>query len=391
MRILHIITRLIVGGAQQNTITSCNAQHLAGNKVCLVYGPIYGPEGSLLPEAQKSGAQIMELAALRRPVLPLHDWFAYRSLRKIIRQFKPDVVHTHSSKAGIVGRAAAWAESVPAVIHTVHGLPFHNRQINLVYDSYVFLERWAARRCHKILGVTQAMCDTFLAHGIGKAGMFEMVPSGMDISHYAPQPQARKTIREKYHIAPDAPVVGLLGRLDPLKGQDDLLDIAPELVRQFPGLKLMFVGGGWHRKHLEQRIQKEGLESVVIFTGLVQPSEVSQYLAAMDVNTLPSYQEGQPRTLVQSLLSGCVIVGYDAGGIPEVCLDGKTGRLAAVGNRSELCDAIASLLKNPEERQRMIQYGQDYIRSRFDHRYMIQRLDEIYRQVLDSNKAMKQS
>ena len=168
MKILHIITRLILGGAQQNTVLTCAAQVRAGHSVCLVYGPIYGPEGSLLDDALASGAQVICVPSLRRAVLPPHDVRCYRALRSLIRKIRPDVVHTHSSKAGILGRAAAWREKVPAVIHTIHGLPFHDRQSCIERGLYVAAERWAARRCHRIVGVTRAMCDAFADHRIGR-------------------------------------------------------------------------------------------------------------------------------------------------------------------------------------------------------------------------------
>ncbi|MEX0741352.1 MAG: glycosyltransferase, partial [Phycisphaeraceae bacterium] len=121
MKILHLITRLILGGAQENTLLSCEGQAAAGHEVTLAFGPIYGPEGSLLERAQGGGYELAELSAMIRAVRPWTDVRCYYQVRKLIRELKPDVVHTHSSKAGIIGRAAAWAEGVPAVVHTIHG------------------------------------------------------------------------------------------------------------------------------------------------------------------------------------------------------------------------------------------------------------------------------
>jgi glycosyltransferase involved in cell wall biosynthesis len=382
MKIVHIITRLILGGAQQNTISSCAAQQAKGHQVTLVYGPIYGPEGSMLPDAQRSGAQLIEQYWMRRAILPPHDLVCYWQLRQILRQIRPDVVHTHSSKAGIVGRAAAWAEQVPAVIHTIHGLPFHPQQSQLINRSYIAMERWAARRCHKILGVTQKTLDTFRDHGIGSPSQYEMVPSGVDVSAFSPEPEARERVRRELGIPLDAPVAGLLGRLDPLKGQDDLLDILPDLLKKLPEARLLLVGGGWHRPKLEARLTGQPWRDRVLFTGLVPPSQVPGYLAAMDVNTLPSYQEGQPRTLVQALLCGRPIVGYDAGGIGEICVDGLTGRLVPVGDRTALLNALAALLADPAERARLAETGRKYAQERFNLDLMIARLEEIYRQTL---------
>lgn len=389
MTIVHIITRLILGGAQQNTVSSCAAQQAGGHHVTLMFGPIYGPEGSLLEEAKQGGARLLEVPSMRRAILPPHDLYCYWRLRRLLRELRPDVVHTHSSKAGILGRAAAWAERVPAVIHTVHGLPFHQRQPKWVYRTYVALERWAARRCHKILGVTQAMLDTFRDHGIGEPAQYEMVPSGVEVGAFSPAPEARARVRRELGIPPDAPVVGLLGRLDPLKGQDDLLDIFPELLPAYPELRLLFVGGGWHRQKLDARLAGRPWRDRVLFTGLVPPAQVPGYLAAMDIDTLPSYQEGQPRTLVQALLCGRPIVGYDAGGIGEICLDGVTGRLVPVGDRAALRDALAQLIANPDERTRLAEAGRRHALERFDLRLMIRRLDAIYRQTLGDHQIAR--
>ncbi len=382
MKILHVITRLILGGAQQNTVLTCAAQAAAGHAVTLLYGPIYGPEGSLLKEAQTSGARLVRISTLRRPIMPIHDFFCYHALRRRIREIGPDIVHTHSSKAGIVGRAAAWDERVPVVIHTIHGLPFHSRQPRWLYQAYLGAERWAARRCHKLVGVTQAMCEAFRQHGIGAPDQFEVVPSGVVLNDFNLPPTTRQRVRGELGIPETAFVVGIVARLDKLKGQDDLLAILPQLHQRHGDVRLLMVGDGWYRRSLEAQIRHLGLQDRVILTGLVTPARVAELLCAMDVNTLPSYQEGQPRTLIQALLAGCAIAAYDAGGIPEICVDRQTGRLVPIGNRDALSRAISELWEHPEERRRLISQGQQHVRARFDHRLMVKRLEEIYLQAM---------
>ena len=382
MKILHIITRLILGGAQQNTVLTCAAQVRAGHSVCLVYGPIYGPEGSLLDDALASGAQVICVPSLRRAVLPPHDVRCYRALRSLIRKIRPDVVHTHSSKAGILGRAAAWREKVPAVIHTIHGLPFHNRQSCIERGLYVAAERWAARRCHRIVGVTRAMCDAFADHRIGRPQQFDVVPSGVDLRFFEISADDRNQTRRTYGLAPDATVVGITARLDRFKGHDDLLDVLPGLIEREPNLHLLFVGDGYHRGQLEARIGDAQLADRVVFTGLVPLAQVPALYRAMDVLVLPSYQEGQPRTLVEALMSGCPIVGYDAGGIGEICIDAKTGRLVPVGDKSALADAIMWMLDHPVERRQLVEGGQEHARRHFSVENMVGKLEQIYADCL---------
>ena len=388
MNILHVITRLILGGAQKNTVISCAAQVEAGHRVWLAYGPIYGPEGSLLDAGQASGAELVEVASMRRAVLPVHDVRCYFALRRLIRRIKPDVVHTHSSKAGIIGRAAAWREGVPAVIHTIHGLPFHEHQSAIVHRVYVAAERFAARRCHKMIGITGAMCAAFAAERIGRAEQFTVIPSGVDVAAFDRPTAPRDVTRRAYAIPVDAPVIAIVARLDPLKGHDDLLDVLPRLLEKHPDVHLLFVGDGWHRAALEKRVAQHEWEQRVIFAGLVPPSQVPSLLRTSDIMALPSYQEGQGRTLVEALLCGCAIVGYDVGGIGEVCIDGRTGRLAKVGDRDALTEALTWMLDNPDQRRAVAQHGEQHVRENFSAQTMVQKLAALYAQLADSTTTI---
>jgi glycosyltransferase involved in cell wall biosynthesis len=382
LNILHVITRLIYGGAQKNTVMCCAAQVAAGHRVTLAYGPIYGPEGSLLDEARASGAELVELKWMRRALLPVHDVLAEWELRRVIRQLKPDVVHTHSSKAGIIGRSAAWALRVPAVVHTVHGLPFHERQNPLVHRLYVTAERWAARRCHHMIGITAAMCDAMTAQRIGRPSQFSVIPSGIELSGFGASAELRDQTRRELNIAPDAPVIGIVARLDPLKGQDDLIEVLPAVLAQAPGARLLLVGNGWHRAELESHVQRLNLGDHVIFTGLVPPQRVAAMMNAMDIMALPSYQEGQGRTLVEALLCGCTVVGYAVGGIPEVCVDGVTGRTVPVGDTAKLGAVLVELLGDPAQRRRLNEAGLRHAREHFDARVMVQKVEQVYQDLL---------
>jgi glycosyltransferase involved in cell wall biosynthesis len=300
----------------------------------------------------------------------------------LIRQTKPDIVHTHSSKAGIVGRAAAWAEHVPGVVHTVHGLPFHERQPRWVSRAYITAERWAARRCHRIIGITEAMCSEFQAHNIGRPEQFDVVPSGVDVEAFTLPPEVRPRMRQELGIPQDAAVVGIVARLDKLKGQEDLVRIMPDLLKARPDARLLIVGDGWFRPQLDALVAELNVKDRVIFAGLVPPPRVPEFIAAMDVHALPSYQEGQSRTLVQALLAGVPVVGYDAGGIKNVCLHERTGLLVPVGDQAGLCAALTRLLTDDELRTRLGRDGRTYARANYDAQVMYSKLQAIYERVL---------
>ena len=420
MRILHVITRLILGGAQQNTVMSCKAQVDAGHEVHLAYGPIHGPEGSLLEEAQASGATLHEIKPMVRELSPLNDWRCYKDLCELVRSVNPDLVHSHSSKAGILARVAAWnqrrdtgkplssgglpasekdleiyAQEIwrrefdlkPKVIHTVHGLPFHDKQNALVHRMYVALERYAAKRCDRLVAITPAMIKAFKHKNITHPGKFRIIPSGIDVQAFTPQPERRHAVRAKYGIPQDALVIGHVGRLDPLKGHADLLDQLPRLReggddRQFSNrdVWLLFVGDGFHRAELEKNPNMALGKTVM--TGLVPLSSVPEHLAAMDVMALPSYQEGQSRTLCEALLCGVPVVGYDVGGISSVIRDGETGRLVPVGDRAALGRAVLDLLDDPQYLAGLAERGRRHVVEHFSAAKMNRELLELYEQLL---------
>lgn len=394
MRILHVITRLILGGAQQNTVMSCAAQGAAGHEVHLAYGPIFGPEGSMIEEAQASGATLHEIPSMVRELAPVNDWRCHRALRALVRDLKPDIVHSHSSKAGILARGAAWAETqtnfwgwaadqtLPdtQIIHTVHGLPFHDEQSRLIHRLYVGLERWAAKRCHHLIAITPQMVEAFVAEKIAAADQFTVIPSGVDVAAFAPRPQARDAVRARYGIPLDAKVVGHVGRLDPLKGHADLLDVLPRLREEGRDTWMFFVGDGFGRDAVEAH-SAMALGRTVI-TGRVDLDAVPDHLAAMDVMALPSYQEGQSRTLVEALLCGTPVVAYAAGGIPDVVRDGQTGRVVAVGDRAGLAAALQATLDDPAAAAAMAERGRVDVADRFSAQRMNRELLELYERMM---------
>jgi glycosyltransferase involved in cell wall biosynthesis len=386
MRILHISTRLIVGGSQENTLLSCVGSANQGHQVALAYGPIYGPEGSLLPRAQADGRlACFEVPDLVRQVSPLRDLRCFRQLTQLIRDWKPDVVHTHSSKAGILGRAAAWRLRVPAVVHTVHGLPFHRFQPRLVHRAYVLAERFAARRCHAIVSVADSMTQQSLAEGIGSPSQYSTIRSGLDTAPFLNAHLLRASERDRLGIGANTTVIATLGRLAELKGHDDLITAVLPLLRARgrDTLMLLWIGDGWWRKRLEQRLEYEGIRDRVIFTGLVPPDQVPALLAASDVVVHPSWREGLPRAVVQALLCARPVIAADIDGASEVCKAGETGWLVPVGDPLRLRAAIEQVMADPSHAARLAARGQSEVRSEFDGQAMVDRLLSLYRQLLE--------
>jgi len=383
MKILHLITRLILGGAQENTVLSCEGQASHGHDVTLAHGPIYGPEGSLMQRAAMGGYNVVELPAMIRSVKPMTDRRCYQQCRELIRKIEPDVVHTHSSKAGIVGRAAAYAEKVPAIVHTVHGLAYHPYQSKWTNRVYIAAERWAAKRCDKIVCVADAMTRQALDAGVGTSGQYTTIYSGMEISPFLNAPAERDKTRAALGIDGDQILIGTVARLAELKGHDDLLDALADYLRAHPKVKLLWVGDGWWRQRLEQKIDELRLKDRVIITGLLDPSRIPAMMSAMDLLVHPSYREGLARTLPQALLTGTPIVSYDCDGASEVCIDGRTGRLVPTGDRDALRQAITWMIDHPDEARTMAEQGRARCEKRFDAAVMVDELDSLYRTILN--------
>ncbi len=437
LRILHISTRLILGGSQENTILSCEGQARLGHEVHLAFGPIFGPEGSMLDRVhefnratdQSSGQcspvqddnnpaprggglvprgggfqppcddrqhpqiQTHEIPSLVREVSPPADRRALHQLQALIERINPDIVHTHSSKAGILGRIAAWKSNPrPAIVHTIHGPPFMpvegsplaQLRIRALNRAYSIAERHAARRCHVIVSVADAMTEQFLARGIGTPDQFVTVRSGMDLEPYLDPPpdQTRDAVRTSLNIATDDFVIGTVARLAEHKGHDDILDALAEPMRENTHWKLLWVGDGWWADRLDKRIESLGLSSQVVRTGLVAPERVPGLIRAMDILCHPSYREGLPRTVPQALLCSVCSVAYDVDGTGEVCRDEQTGRLVPPGDVAGLREAVVSLAENPALRKRLAERGRDECIEAFGASVMVARLEEVYARAL---------
>ena len=299
-----MITRLIVGGAQENTLLSCEGQHARGHEVTLITGPALGPEGSLMERARAGGYRVIELDAMRRAILPLKDWRVYRSLIALLRDIRPEVAHTHSSKAGIIGRWAAHRAGVPAVIHTIHGLSFTASTSGLVNGVYKALERHAAPISTRIVCVADAMREQSLAARIGRPEKYATVYSGMETAGFLDPPVPREAVRQQLGIRDEHIVVGTIARLFHLKGHDDLLNLAPTLCTRHPNLRFLWVGDGLLRADFERWIGEMNLSDRFILTGLVPPARIPELTGAMDILVHPSRREGLARALAQGQLAG---------------------------------------------------------------------------------------
>jgi glycosyltransferase involved in cell wall biosynthesis len=379
MRIAHIITRLIIGGAQENTLLTCqDLMQLYGDQVLLITGPGLGPEGSLEDEARGRGVALRILPELRREIHPFRDVMSYRSLRRAIADFRPDVVHTHSGKAGLLGRMAAWSRGVPAVVHTVHGAPFHAYQPAAARALLRACERYAARRCHAIVSVADAMTRQLVKAGVAPAEKFVTIPSGMEVDSYLAAERHRQRVRGELGYKSQHIVVGKIARLFHLKGHEDLIRAASRVVTGNPAVRFLLVGGGILENPLRAQVARAGLTDYFHFTGLVPPAQIAELLGAMDIVVHVSLREGLARALPQALIAEKPVVSYDIDGACEVVLPGETGCLVAPRDVAGLATAILELACDAPLRERLGIEGRRRFANPFRHQTMTARLRELY-------------
>lgn len=379
---------MILGGAQENTLLNCEdllREH--GDDVLLVTGPPLGPEGSLLERATAHGVPTTIVPQMRREIHPLRDAAAYRHVKRVLADFRPDVVHTHSAKAGILGRAAARALGVPAIVHTVHGAPWHPYQDAVSRHFYQVCERWAARRTDAFICVADAMTDLMVAANVAPREAFTTIYSGMEVEPFLAADEHRARMRRQLGYTEEHVVVGKIARLFHLKGHEYLIAAAQRVVARDPRVRFLLVGNGILRGELAADIARRGLSDKFHFAGLVPPTEIPAYLSAMDMLAHTSLREGLARTLPQALLAGKPVISYDIDGAREVVRPGETGYLLPPESIEPLADAIVALAADPALRARLGSAGRARCIERFDHRHMTREIRRVYERVLGQGRG----
>lgn len=370
MRVTHIITRLVVGGAQENTLATIRGlRRKPGVEVKLIAGPTIGPEGSLENEARNifSDAEAQDFTIvpeLVRPVHPLKDFLALRKLENLLREQMPGIVHTHSGKAGILGRLAAKRAGVPVIIHHIHGPsfgPFQGAPANFVFTA---AEKHAAHVTDHFFCSASAMTKLYLAAGIGRPEQFTRIFSGFNLEPFL-NATNDLALRRRLGLDETHFVIGKIARIFKLKGHADLLAAFAKIVPQIPNARLLFVGDGALRGEIENQSRALGLDDKVIFTGLVPPDDVARYVGIMDCLAHFSYREGLPRALPQALAAKKPVVAYDCDGACEACLDGETGFLVRPGNISVAAEKLIRLANDAALREKFGFSGQTFVRENF--------------------------
>jgi glycosyltransferase involved in cell wall biosynthesis len=382
LRILHVITRLIVGGAQENTLLTAIGQHRTpGFRVTLLAGIDDGPEGNLHAEAREAGVDLRLLREFVRPIAPLTDILALARLTAFVRRGRYDVVHTHSSKAGILGRLAARAAGVPIVVHTLHSLVFGDHATPAQNALYVLLKRLMAPLTHRYISVCDATRRGALAKGIGRPEQHCTVYSGFDIEPFLrvreqlPEADAKRRVG----LDPEYLVVGKVARISQQKGHDHFIEAARLIAAAEPRARFLLVGDGNRRPAIESRIEELGLRERFLLTGLVPPGAVPALMQAMDVVVHTSVREGLARVIPQAAAVGKPVVGFALDGTPEAIQDGVSGFCARPYDAADVAARVLEILPDSTRRRRMGEAARDFATATFPVDVMVARIEAVYR------------
>ena len=380
MRIAHLITRFIRGGADENTLYSCNGQAALGHDVLLVHGDEYDEP---LRKQLDWRVVAVRLPSLRRPIHPLNDWQAYAACVELFRKWRPDLVHTHTSKAGIVGRWAAWRAKVPVIIHGIHILP-HLNEGWLQRQVFLALERATARITDAFVNVGGDMMEQALRDRIGRQDQHLVIPSGMDLEKFRNATARRmgwkKILGSAAEGLPEAPrFIVLVSRLEQRKGQSAFLEVFQRIARRVPQAVLLLAGEGPERAALEARVKELNLYGRVVFAGF--RDDVENLLSIAEVGLLTSRREGLPRVIIQYALAGLPVVATDIPGVREVIEPGVHGFTAPPDDLSSMEEPLVRLLTDEVFREEMVARirGKDF--SAWSIESMVDQLDRLYRKL----------
>jgi len=383
-KVIHVITRLDRGGSAQNTLLTALGHDRSRYDPLVVHGPAGrwtaqggdAASGDNARRLEAAGIRAYRVAALTRELNPIKDLWALGQLIALFRRERPLLVHTHTSKAGVLGRLAAWMTRVPVIVHTPHGHVFYGHFNRLVSWFFLQIERLLARVTARLIALTEAERDDHLERGVGRRDRFAVIPSGIDVKRFK---HVNGTIGQRpdgFACPADAVVIGSVGWLTPVKGHRYLIEALSKLKPSHPRLYVVIVGGGELRRTLTDLAAGLGVEDAVRLLG--ERDDVLECLADMDLFVMPSLNEGMGRALIEAMAAGRPVVATRVGGIPAIVKDRRNGLLVPPGDAASLGTAIAELIQRPAWAKGLGAAASDSVGSRFGVHAMVAAVESVY-------------
>ena len=380
IKVINPITRLIVGGAQETVIETCACINKDRFETQIVAGPQTGPEGELISEVKKRQIPLTLIPELVREINPVKDFIAAYKLVKMFKREQPHIVHTHSSKTGIIGRWAARLAQVPVIVHTVHGWGHHPYQQPLIQKIYIFAEQKTVPFTDKLIAVSTLNVDKGLKDHIGTREKYVVIHSCINLDDFSRPKVDPLSLRKALGIDAASPVVGTVSRLSHQKNPLDFVRMAAQVKKEIPTARFLFVGDGPLRAETEALIRELHLEQDIILAGLRM--DVPDLLHTMDIFTLTSLWEGLPRVIPQAMIAGLPVVANNVDGNAEIIRDGVNGFLTPPGDISLMAERIVRLLKDQPLKQAIVAQGRETAAQEFSLHDMVKKIETLYDELL---------
>ncbi len=376
-RILRIITRLNISSPSLHAILLAERLGSPDYDSRLVYGTVESDDGDMAYLAEQHQVNAVIIPVLRRPIHPWRDLVAVWRLYQLMREFQPDVVHTHTAKAGFLGRLAARLAGVPVVVHTFHGHNFQGYFRPGMAWVFVGMERLAARWSDTIVTLTETLRRELAeTYHIARRAQITVLPLGLDLSPFVNMSRGCCGFRQEWNIPADAPLVGIVGRLAAVKNHALFLDAAALIHQKRPDVRFVIVGDGLTRPEVEAHIERLGLGAVVTLTGWQR--DIPPIYSDLDVLVVSSLSEGTPVPVIEALVARCPVVATAVGGLPDMLDQGALGTLVPPDDPPALAEGILATLDNPPETEA----AQAIMLDRYGIDRLVSDLDGLYRGLL---------
>ncbi|MBS1615184.1 MAG: glycosyltransferase [Bacteroidetes bacterium] len=391
-RVLRILNRLIIGGPALNA--TYLTKYMAPEwDTQLVIGGKDDHEQDATHLTERLSIEPLRVEEMKRAIDPVADRKAYLRMKAIIREFKPDVVHTHAAKSGAIGRLAAAACGVPVIVHTFHGHVFHSYFNHFKTQAFIRIERYLARRSSGIIAISEIqkheLADTY---HIAPAGKISIIPLGFDLDRFGENQEAkRQTFRQRFGIAEDEIAVGIVGRIVPVKNHALFVGAVARLAaRSHRKLRFVIVGDGDMRPTMEAQFREVGIDytyfpedpraAQAICTSW--QTEMDEVFAGLDIVALCSLNEGTPVSLIEAQAAARPVVSTAVGGVANVVTDGMAGFVTAAGDQQAFSDALFRLSEDEALRRQFGRFGHDFVAQRFSYQRLVTDMDAYYRKLL---------
>ena len=378
-RVVRLFSRLNIGGPSVHVILLTAGLREKGYETRLIVGREAPSEGNLLDMARQKGIEVEQLAGLGREIRPFADLVTLFQLYRVIRACRPAIVHTHTAKAGVLGRVAARLAGVPVVVHTYHGHVLRGYFGPRKTAFFRRLETVLNRITDVAITVSTALRDDLAGMGVAPREKIRVVPLGLDLARFA-RPHARGDLRAACAAAEGDVLIGVVGRLVPIKDIDCFLEAASRVGQATPRARFAVVGDGELRATLEHKAAELGLGSRLTFVGWRK--DLESVYADLDLVVNSSRNEGTPVALIEAMAAGRPVVATAVGGTPDLLGEGTRGRLVPAGNPAALAEAILHALDHPEDSAQRARAARDYVLAHHSVERLLRDIDELYRELL---------